>query len=57
MYVYQHYFVAYERQPVSVRIEYYKPGAEWVCYGLQFDTKLTDHVQQMSDAKISMDMR
>src|SRR5208337_2794033 len=26
IYVYQHYFVAYQRQPISVRISYYKPG-------------------------------
>ena len=55
MYVYQHYFVAYERQPISVRIEYYKPGATWMCYGLQFDAKLTQHIQQISDDKISLD--
>ena len=30
MFVYQHYFVAYERQPVSIRIKYYKPGSTWL---------------------------
>jgi len=37
MFIYQHYFVAYERQPISIRIKYYKPGGVWLCYGVQFD--------------------
>jgi hypothetical protein len=55
MYVYQRYFVAYQRQPISVRIKYYKPGATWLCFGLQFDTKLSDEIQAQSDARIPMD--
>jgi len=53
MFVYQHYFVAYERQPISVRIEYYKPGANWMCYGLQFDAKVTDEIEKAADANLS----
>lgn len=52
MFVYQHYFVAYERQPISVRIEYYKPGAIWLCYGLQFDAQLPELIQKAADSKI-----
>lgn len=52
MFVYQHYFVAYERQPISVRIKYYKPGAAWLCYGLQFDANLPDLIQNKSDDTI-----
>lgn len=52
-FVYQHYFVAYERQPISIRIKYYKPGAEWMCYGLQFDTDLTDSIQKRADDQIT----
>lgn len=52
MFVYQHYFVAYERQPISVRIKYYKPGATWFCYSLQFDTEIDDLIQQQTDDKL-----
>lgn len=54
MFVYQHYFVAYERQPISVRIKYYKPGATWLCYGVQFDAELTDLIQKEADSSIPM---
>lgn len=57
MYVYQHYFVAYERQPISIRIKYYKPGATWVCYGLQFDANLTDEIQKAADDRVPIDMK
>ena len=49
IFVYQHYFVAYERQPISVRIKYYKPGSTWICYGLQFDANITDEIQKTAD--------
>jgi len=52
MFVYQHYFVAYERQPISVRIKYYKPGVAWLCYGVQFDAELTDFIQKQADSNI-----
>jgi hypothetical protein len=52
MFVYQHYFVAYERQPISVRIKYYKPGATWLCYGVQFDAELADLIQKEADSSI-----
>ncbi len=53
MYVYQHYFVAYERQPISIRIQYYKPGATWECDALQFDGNLTDKIQKVADDNLS----
>jgi hypothetical protein len=57
MFVYQHYFVAYEMQPFSVRIKYYKPGATWMCYGLQFDGDLPDEIQKGADAKLSFEAK
>ncbi len=57
MYVYQHYFVAYERQPISIRIKYYKPGATWLCYGLQFDANLTELIQKQADDSIPVAAR
>jgi hypothetical protein len=55
MFVYQHYFVAYERQPISIRIKYYKPGAVWLCHGLQFDVELPDTIQKQTDSSITFD--
>jgi len=49
MFVYQHYFVAFDRQPISVRIKYYKPADSWLVYGLQFDGELTDNIQKEAD--------
>lgn len=57
IYVYQHFFVAYERQPISVRVSYYKPGATWVCQSLQFDTDVDDAIQKNADAKIKTTLK
>ena len=57
MFVYQHYFVAYERQPISIRIKYYKPGATWVCYAVQFDADLDELIRKVADDKISIDAK
>src|SRR5580704_12302173 len=56
-FVYQHFFVAYERQPISVRIKYYKPGATWLCYGLQFDASLPDDIQKAADDRLPLDVK
>jgi hypothetical protein len=57
MFVYQHYFVAYERQPISIRITYYKPGATWRCQGVQFDTNIDDAIRKAADDKIPIEVK
>jgi len=57
IYVYQHYLVAYERQPISVRLTYYKPGATWVCQSLQFDPNVDDVIRNVADSKIRVDTK
>lgn len=57
MFVYQHYFVAYERQPLSIRIKYYKPGATWLCYSVQFDAEVDELIQKETDDRIPFDMK
>jgi hypothetical protein len=52
MFVYQHYFVAYDRQPISLRLKFYKPGKTWLAYGLQFDADLTDEIQRQVDQNL-----
>ena len=54
-FVYLHYFVAYERQPISVRITYYRPGATWLGQSLQFDTNVDDVIQKAADNNIQVD--
>jgi len=56
-FAYQHFFVAYERQPISVRIKYYKPGTTWLCYGLQFDASLPDDIQKAADDRLPLDVK
>ena len=55
MFVYQHYFVAYERQPISVRMKFYKPSEKWLCYSLQFDADLPDLIQKQADNNLRVD--
>jgi hypothetical protein len=57
MFVYQHYFVAYERQPISIRIKYYKPGSTWLCYAVQFDAELDELIQKETDDRIPIDVK
>jgi hypothetical protein len=57
MFVYQHYFVAYDRQPISVRIEYYKPSSTWLCYSVQFDTELSAMIQKQTDDRLPVDVK
>jgi hypothetical protein len=57
IFVYQHYLVAYDRHPVSIRIKYYKPGAEWLCYGLQIDTDFSQMIQKQADAALQLDFK
>jgi alpha-amylase/alpha-mannosidase (GH57 family) len=57
IYVYQYYFVAYERQPISVRIAYYKPGSTWQCQSLQFNTDLEEAIRSAADDKLRMDVK
>ena len=52
IFIYQHYLVAYDKQPISVRMQFYKPGGKWVCYALQFDNDLTDLIQKQADSNL-----
>ncbi|HEX7286639.1 MAG TPA: hypothetical protein VF532_10690 [Candidatus Angelobacter sp.] len=56
-YVYQHYFVAYERQPMSVRLKFYKPHNTWMAHGIQFDLDLTDAIQKQTDENLSREFK
>src|SRR5438270_6135212 len=57
MFVYQHYFVAYELQPISVRLKFYKPRDTWRVFGVQFDTDLLDPLQQAPDQHLHRQLK
>ena len=52
MFVYQHYFVAYDLQPISVRLKFYKPRGTWRVFGFQFDTDLPDMIEKRADENL-----
>jgi hypothetical protein len=52
-FAYQHFFVVYERQPISIRITYYRPGATWFCYGLTYDENVVGDLIKVADDNLS----
>ncbi len=48
-FVYQHYFVLYDRQPISIRLKFYKPRDTWRAFGVQFDPDLPDLIEKQTD--------
>jgi len=52
MFVYQHYFVAYNLQPISIRLKFYKPRDTWRVTGVQFDTDLPELIQKETDQNL-----
>ena len=52
MFVYQHYFAAYEIQPISIRLKFYKPRDTWRVFGVQFDPDLPDTIAKQADENL-----
>jgi hypothetical protein len=52
MFVYQHYFVAYDRQPISVRLKFYKPRDIWRVFAVQFDPDLPELIEKQADQNL-----
>ena len=52
MFVYQHYFVAYDIQPISIRLKFYKPRDTWRVTGVEFDTDLPDMIGKRADENL-----
>jgi hypothetical protein len=57
MFVYQHYFVAYELQPISIRLKFYKTRDVWRVWGIQFDTDLPDLIQKQTDENLDREFK
>ena len=51
-FVYQHYFVAYDLQPISVRLKFYKPRDTWRAFSVQFDTNLSELIEKQTDENL-----
>jgi len=52
VFVYQHYFVAYEIQPISLRLKFCKPRDTWRVFGVQFDPDLPELIQKETDQNL-----
>jgi hypothetical protein len=57
MFVYQHYFVAYELQPISVRLKFYKPRDTWRVFAVEFDTDLPDTITKQADQNLERESK
>ena len=53
MFVYQHYFVAYDLQPVSVRVKFYKPHATWMGFSVHLNADLDDFIEKQTDQNLN----
>ncbi len=57
MFVYQHYFVAYERQPISIRLKFYKARDTWRVYAVAFDADLPDLIEKQTDQNLDRQLK
>src|SRR5580698_8762461 len=57
MFVYQHYFVAYERQPISVRLKFYKARDTWRVYSVAFDTDLPELIEKQAEQNLDREFK
>ena len=57
IFVYQHYFVAYDLQPVSVRVKFYKPHATWMGFAVNLNTDLDDLIQKQTDEALQKQLQ
>lgn len=45
-FVHLHYFVVYERQPVSFKFEFYRPKNEWIIYSFAYDFNFDELLEE-----------
>ena len=57
MFVYQHYAALYDRQPISIRLKFYKARDTWRVYGVQFDPDLPDLIEKQTDETIARSLK
>jgi hypothetical protein len=50
-YVFLHYFVAFERQPVSFTFEFYKPNDKWMIYSFSFADDVDTWIEERAKRK------
>jgi hypothetical protein len=52
-FVYLHYFVAYDRQPMGFHFKFYKPRDQWVLFGFSFDDDIDDEIVERAKKALS----
>ncbi|MCF8332257.1 MAG: hypothetical protein K9H84_07380 [Bacteroidales bacterium] len=45
-YLLMSYLVKYDRQPIRFTFQFYKPDEEWVIYSFQFDSSISDEIEE-----------
>ena len=56
-FVYQHYVAAYDLQPISVRLKFYKPRDTWKLFAVQFDTDLPGLIEKQTDESLTRQLK
>ena len=46
------YLALYDRQPVRMEFQFYRPKDEWIIYSFSFDVKFDDEVEAMARKNI-----
>jgi len=47
------YLALYDRQPVRLEFQFYKPQDAWIIYSFSFDTKLSDELEAAARAEVA----
>jgi len=47
------YLALYQRQPVRMEFQYYRPGDDWIIYSYSFDDKIDDELKQAARETIA----
>ena len=50
-YIFLHYFVSFERQPVSFTFEFYKPDNKWMIYSFSFADDIDTWIEERAKRK------
>jgi hypothetical protein len=51
-FVYVSYIVLYERQPIRMEFEFFRPADDWVILSFAFDDKIDDDVENVARAQL-----
>ena len=52
LYIIRYYILKYERQPILLKLEFYRPNDSWVINGMEFDTGLDNYMEDSAKSYI-----